>query len=691
MRPADRRFRRLGAECSPRWRRASRWDIESSIDRPAGPIFSFYAVRPTSARQNHVSSMSSHLDSVLSEFDPLQQSQQRAGRTTTSTTVFDGEASRFAELTGLDAATAAVQIKAARLKGMSFEEAVDRFYANNKAHVREGDQVDRARMEATRQRRETSESDAALARAIANEQAEKRGAGASLEEMVAKLQEMGFDQQLALRAARQSKTFDEAAEFCADRSGPARSSSKRRAGGEERFAKEGERRRAALDVAKVGKLYKLSRGSSMLGARWQARPFHLMQCALSYSSENSGKKKAIPVWDCYVVRQHEKVLGKEYVFAIYAGNRGAPKVETKPIALLASDDKTSAGEWLLAITLASGRVGHVLKVGHNELKCSLAVPYDQVEKDCSIADSESRKVLIARVSGRIKALGLKVDDEILTIDDQPPVDARAAKALLQRAQLPVELTIRRGGKSAPSPNLFRVNSDSAPLAPPPQGQVPVLDLLSLDVDDSPKKLRPNSSASTADSAVADQLDAASPDDAVDELSIAQAVSVVQAAFDHMDRGRNLQDPAAARAEFHAAIQSLLSVQPAYASDQSVRDAVADAFPGHHLANVYDDAVRHIQHMDHLLAQQQFHAENYRREPQVAPTQEPEPEPSSSGPEHHRATHAAVYAFQATEPWQLSIADGEPLQVIETLSDGWSDCVNANLQRGLVPSSYVAPY
>lgn len=779
---------------------------------------------------------------LLSEFDPLQSAPPL--RDPAQQAVFDRDSVRFAELTKLDTATAAVQIKAAKLKGMKFEEAVDRFYANNKAHVREGDQIDRMRVDATRARQATQESDAALARAIAEEDKEERGIEAAVDDMVAKLTEMGFDKPLALRAAQSAKTFREAAEFCvyngksanAAAAHPARPGSTSQS---EEFAREGERRRAAMAVEKSGKLYKLARATSVLGARWQSRTFSLRHCALSYASGDSGKKRSVSLWECYVVRHREKVLGKDQVFVIYAGDRGPPANDAAPALLLASDDDEVARAWILAITLASGLPGHVLKMNDSEFRCSCVLPYTaEFEESLGLALSESRKVFIVKLEGSFKQLGLRINDEIVSINDQPAVDPKSVMLLLQRALRPFEIVVRRiPGRdmriARSGSDTARINSGdmkaavrTAPLSQP-QGQVPTLDLLSLSADASPVKAgRPLSLASSRQFS----SDTSTPDgrsaDIDEDDSISGSIALVRSALDKLDQGINTtktdpKDPHAARSQFHAAVQRLLSVQPAYAADQRVREAIAKAFPQHDLAIVYNTAVAHIQRMDQLIATQQqqeqqaqvlgkFAVEPPTQQPQRAPPQlgmpamgaphlqpqmsmSPPPmgatplqpqmgmlpsqmgapplqpqmgmSPSPMGAPHLQPqlgtspqmgappprstspmqppmgmspqlgtspmvaqplqppmgmslqmgasppmgapplqpppppppparesaptmTHKAVYNFDAGESWQLAVTANEPLQVVETLNDGWSDCVNGKRQRGLVPSSYV---
>lgn len=591
----------------------------------------------------------------LSEFDPLKRPSSNASRPAHGE-VFDPEAVKFGQLTGLDVATAAVQIKAAKLKGMSFEEAVDRFYANNKAHVREGDAVDRRRALETQRKKETQESDAALARAMAEESREKTGSEATVEDVVDKLREMGFAQGIALKAAQNTNTLADAAEYCVNggRPRPRRESAN---GGdrEARFAAEGERRKRALTVNKTGKLYKLARATSYLGPRWQSRQFVLRECGLSYQSSGE-KKKTIPVWNCYAVRLGEKVLGKEYSFALYGGDRGPPSTDAKPVALLASDDERQAQSWLLAIMLASGRPGHVLRNDETYLRCTCVLPFDAAfQRDLSVAVSESRKVVVTKAAGQFQALGLRVDDIVVSVDDKVAADDQYVMQALKVAPRPFEMIIRRQSNKYGQPTTTR----PTPSLPSQQyqqaasgGQIPTLDLLSLDLDFEEEEEPPAPSPPAQPQSQDGQRD--------------QALSLVGSAIASQNRGLAHDDPKAARAEFAAVVQTLLSVQPIYEQN---RDAVAAAFPQVDLATLYNDAVSHAQRCDALIANQNS---SIPAQPPIV------------------ASHKAAYAFEAAEPWQLSVELDEPLQVVETLPDGWSDCVNSQRQRGLVPSSYVVP-
>mmetsp|Transcript_22377 Transcript_22377/g.72164 ORF Transcript_22377/g.72164 Transcript_22377/m.72164 type:complete len:219 (+) Transcript_22377:59-715(+) len=129
--------------------------------------------------------------------------------------VFDEEAERFGSLTGVDRATAAIHLRAATLRGASFEEAVDRFYQNNGAHVRdENANADEAAVERQKTRKELDQSDSALARALAEEDRESKGLSHAFDDVVAQLEDMGFDKALALRAVEAEKDLEKATNFC---------------------------------------------------------------------------------------------------------------------------------------------------------------------------------------------------------------------------------------------------------------------------------------------------------------------------------------------------------------------------------------------------------------------------------------------------------------------------------------------
>ena len=51
----------------------------------------------------------------------------------------------------------------------------------------------------------------------------------------------------------------------------------------------------------------------------------------------------------------------------------------------------------------------------------------------------------------------------------------------------------------------------------------------------------------------------------------------------------------------------------------------------------------------------------------------------------RAT--ATFDFVATDDWMLSLRTGEPLEVLQTMDDGWSEVRNEAGVSGLVPTGY----
>lgn len=62
--------------------------------------------------------------------------------------------------------------------------------------------------------------------------------------------------------------------------------------------------------------------------------------------------------------------------------------------------------------------------------------------------------------------------------------------------------------------------------------------------------------------------------------------------------------------------------------------------------------------------------------------------STTSSQDHRTLAVAIYAFQATSQEELSIFDGEQLEVIESEGDGWCRTKNKNGQIGFVPESYI---
>ena len=202
---------------------------------------------------------------LLNEFDPLKASAKpppKKNREEESklVNVFDKEAAKFASLTGIDRATAAIHLRAAQNRGFKFEEAVDRYYQNNGAHVRETtENADEAAISRQRTRREQGASDAALARALAEEDRESLKLERAFDEIVAQLEDMGFEKKLALQAVQRTKGLEDATNYCLQnvekREAPKREITTTTTTA---AAAANDGRMAAMRIQKFGKLYKLS-------------------------------------------------------------------------------------------------------------------------------------------------------------------------------------------------------------------------------------------------------------------------------------------------------------------------------------------------------------------------------------------------------------------------------------------------
>ena len=48
----------------------------------------------------------------------------------------------------------------------------------------------------------------------------------------------------------------------------------------------------------------------------------------------------------------------------------------------------------------------------------------------------------------------------------------------------------------------------------------------------------------------------------------------------------------------------------------------------------------------------------------------------------------AHPYDAAEPWQLSAAEGDAVNILETHEDGWADVVTLDGARGMLPVSYL---
>uniref|UniRef100_A0A7S3JU41 Uncharacterized protein n=1 Tax=Aureoumbra lagunensis TaxID=44058 RepID=A0A7S3JU41_9STRA len=735
----------------------------------------------------------------LDEFDPLknksqvlqpekkqqqQKQQQQQQEEDHLPNVFDEETQKFAQLTGIDRSTAAIHLRAAKLRGASFNETVDRFYQNNGMHVRDNSAAaDEARLAATAQKRETAAADAALAVALAEEDKEKNGRNIIPEEIVSKLEEMGFTKKLAISALEHtSGKLEDAAEWCIQN----KQKIKPQVLEPPRTVQE--MRMAAMRVMKVGPLYKMASSKSVLGARWQSRAFEIRNGVLSYSSGNGPPSKTINLWQCYALRSYKKVGGKLHCFVVYASEEVTTNQSSHSKMYLAAEDDKTVAEWLIALFAAGGRPrGFVVKISHDgTLRCACNFAASMLAVD--------PQGIITQVQRDAKAAGLRIGDHIIKVGDEQTLVPNAARALVARARRPFEMTVVRtkqhdsppslddntinstGGGSQVQSQKQSIQSTREPIsstnantntrAPIPSTTAPVVDLLCL--DDIPDV---DEQSVTAPPQV--------PNRQQQDTVVAKALDDVQKAQQQLERSEqflNSGNISQARNEARRAVDTLLQFQPVYADNAKVRDALAQTFPTLALAQVYDRAVAVARTPDLLPPQQQqqqqqqqylrgttpnlmpaaprpvlpqsdsqqlrgttpnlmsaaprpvlparpqtespssrlsssgdyshspsaptFANTQSKLPPPVPPRQQSvestqsqipqSPQPPPVPPRSAQPTYKAAYAFSAMDTWQLSVAQDEELEVVEILDDGWADVVNAQQQRGLVPSSYVTP-
>ena len=425
-------------------------------------------------------------DDILSMFDPVRASPARA-----QPNLPQSDEQQFASLCGVDLATAAVHINAARARGAGLEEAVDAFYSNGGAHVRP-DPAPPAPRPASRSDAEV-DADAAFARALAEEDKDRSGRTHAIDEIVRQLEDMGFGKAMALDAAQECKTLEDATHFCLNGGvAPSTMAAAPQAmpvavavpDGAPPRAPDGPDPAACARVLKVGRLYKLSRANSLRGARWQKRTFALRNCELGYGPNDAAAQsgeamKGVPIWGCYALKEppHQ---GKDHVFAVYSGADGGPGAPRATLAMLAADDAATCAEWLRAVYAASGRTGMLLRVGDDAvastLLCVCAAEPGDVSANFEAGGNATGKVVVSRCAGGLARVGVRVGDELTALDGNPLpyMEAAPLGRLLATARRPFELTIRRP-RNAPSAG--GAAPRARPVAAPQESEI---DLLGLD-------------------------------------------------------------------------------------------------------------------------------------------------------------------------------------------------------------------
>ena len=342
---------------------------------------------------------------------------------------------QFAELTGVDHPTATRYLDAVKVHGGGLESALDAFFAQGEAPP-------------TRPApRRGYTDDEMAARRLEEDERRRSGRHNSLDEVVGKLREMGFEAPLIFEAAERCDNLEAATQYClsggAD-AGPSppvvatvpvatavSTTGRPRANSAQRsVAREYD---AAARVRKAGKLYKLSRASSLRGARWQRRSFILRNCELGYAEDaaphdaalQQAPLKGVSVWGCYALREpaHQ---GKAHVFAVYStAAQAASQPSAAPrttLAMLAADDAATAADWCRAIYAAAGRAGMLLRVGEDSdaatLLCVCCADSAEVSRHLRAGGDDGR-VIVSRVGGALERVGLRVGDELTALDGQP--------------------------------------------------------------------------------------------------------------------------------------------------------------------------------------------------------------------------------------------------------------------------------
>ena len=76
-------------------------------------------------------------------------------------------------------------------------------------------------------------------------------------------------------------------------------------------------------------------------------------------------------------------------------------------------------------------------------------------------------------------------------------------------------------------------------------------------------------------------------------------------------------------------------------------------------------------------------------PPPPPPKPKPPPPPPRAPEPPSRPARVAHPYDAAEPWQLSAAEGDAVNILETHEDGWTDVVTSDGARGMLPVSYLA--
>ena len=75
-------------------------------------------------------------------------------------------------------------------------------------------------------------------------------------------------------------------------------------------------------------------------------------------------------------------------------------------------------------------------------------------------------------------------------------------------------------------------------------------------------------------------------------------------------------------------------------------------------------------------------------PPPPPPKPKPPPPPPRAPEPPSRPARVAHPYDAAEPWQLSAAEGDAVNILETHEDGWADVVTSDGARGMLPVSYL---
>ncbi|KAJ1446823.1 hypothetical protein M885DRAFT_624935 [Pelagophyceae sp. CCMP2097] len=455
----------------------------------------------------------------------------------------------------------------------------------------------------------------------------------------------------------------------------------------------------------------------------------------------AGTTKRFSVWGSYVTPEPpERAFGREHAFAIYRsdedviqGARPASQgaahahAEREQLLLLAAEDAPTAAKWMCALAAGAGRAGVLLHVADDASATTYRLVYGGADLGLD-AGAVGAHVLVRRADlhGGAGAVGVRVGDEIVGLNNStmPLIDVATVKRMVAALHRPLELVLRRprdaraAKEQAERAVLTSMESQGAAERSTARQLRESMDVgEALRADQATRLERDRALAETRrreetelGSALETSAAAARAERDAD-AAVAAVLRATHCAADGDVRLAALEFGTAAE-RFGAALDALVSARGVLgdAAGARARDAVQNAFPGLALADLYDHACDGKASAEAQLAQRRADAaradaadaaraeeaaarqrdaaneaaanDGAAAQLHEAPTAEPAPGPA-------RRHAVAIFAYDAAESWQLSVAAGQRFSVVEQHADGWTEVRDpSDAATKLVPSAYL---